>query len=409
MPARFEPPRRQFPTDGPFKREELMNLDNEELNAIPVTKENVHQLAYYCDPIGPSRLRSHFASFQLDVNDIVEDQIRRERFRNWATQDLDKIRLLAEHYKLALATGEAYAYIPQVYWVDEELGKAVRSGPFFVQCRESSFKCYDMRTMVDTLSPMGQPHCDRWRRMEHPHMHDESVCLGTETSSYFNNAESGDLYALMEIFEGLIQIYNPDDPHRHFNDQFRGEIIVEEVEKAPMLVPDSNGIYLAYNDKVWEDCDLAEFKVGGMTLMLSPKEMNFIDRARPDYVRSYLTGLFRDNLPNYVNGVLAERQRLFFDRALPAGNGIEERIANAGITMIPGFNIDDDDMEATYTPYTKEHGIDFTDYDKRQAEQAENAEQAEGEEAPDSSETEAAAVDTEQESGQPQSVGSDTF
>lgn len=409
MPSRFEPPRRQFPANGPFTREELADLTNEQLNNIPVTKANVHQLAFFCDPISPSRLRTHFCSLQLDARDIIQDSLRRDYFRNWATQDLDKIKLLAQHFKLVTYSGEAFAYIPQVYWVDEKLGKAVRSGPFFVQCKRDGFNCHDMRTMSELGYPISDPKCDRWRRMEHPHMHDGSVCLGTESAAYFNNADTGDLYALMETFEGLIQIYNPGDPHRHFNDEFQGQVIVDEPEKVPSLAPDGSGIYLAYVYKEWEDNDLTEVKVAGMNLVLSPQEIKSIKRAHPDYVRSCLMNNLKDYLPHYIRGTCPEKERLFFDRALPAGDSVEDRIAKAGITITPGFNMDDEDMEATYTPYTKEHGLDFTDYDNRQAEEAQNAEQAESEETEDSSETQATPTDSVEAEQRPEPVRSDTF
>ena len=378
----FQPPRRTFPSDGPIERSFLEGATPRDIASIHVTKANVHQLAHYIDPITPATLRNVFGSFAPTAEDILDDQKRARIFRNWCTTELEPIKFLAENFMLVQGPeSNVFVYFPQIYWVDEEVGYAVRSGPFFARPGSSTFLAYDLHGTTSANGRMNQPTAPRWKTMAHPHIRDRSVCLGTEEASYASLYRSKDLYGLMETFENLIQVYNPDSPFVHFNRYFppSAHRIDPPAENNLVLWSTNYGDY-QLDESQSPLGDLTTIETCGYTLNVTDDEINSLRRGRNSDLRSWLSVTFRNLASREINGSLSNpRERDFIMRILPPAPTIREQFEAAGFTFTPGFNASDAEMNGSYTPYKKDYALDFshTPIDPDQPEEGEDPDESE--------------------------------
>ena len=391
----FSPPRRTFPTDGPFTREELLALPDEEIADIPVTEENVHQLAYFCDPIPNARIRTRAGSYMPTIDGLLNPTQRAHWFRDWPTQDPEKIRLLAENYVLHVAgNGHMRVYIPAVYWVHE--GRAVRSGPFTFRPRLSTFHATDLWEVSTTEAIMNQSRFTRWNRMEHPHLNGGHACLGTEEAAYFNLREAGDLYGLAYLFENLVMKYNPASPFRHFMRQFPGETNFTPRLPGPVnIFMNTHDGYVRLNafSVPLDVLDSVEYELLGHHIRVTSQEAQQLDRIHPAQVLDFLRDWFTTNTPDILNDPHTQKYR-FANRILPNPNlRLIERLAVFGITRTAGFNDSDQELTALTIPYKKEHALEYPNENPDETTEANTGGEAPAETEANSSGTDAAEAD----------------
>lgn len=364
------PPRR-FPA-GPLSRTELEAMSIQEIANIPVTNENVLQLAHYCDPINPRLIRSQIGSYAIAESDITNSELREYHFRNWPTQDYERIRNLANNYILPVTSGNARIYIPQVYWVDENTGKAVRSGPFSIRPKVNTFNAIDLHFVKQTSSPMRAEAMTRWQSMEHPHIEDQRVCLGTEESSYYELYKAGDLFGLAFLFERLIRTYNPGSPYRRFRQVFPNEARVRDRDSFPrnIFLCSSDGYATTeiVRDNIPET-PLVPFSVSGISLNLLPEEVSQLSNVRRSRSYSFIIRMLSEDAPRLI---AIEQGRAsssedddatirFYKRILPgeASMTLEKRFFLSGLEISPGFNGSDSELTCFTTPIKSEHAYDL--------------------------------------------------
>jgi len=344
------------------------------------------------------------AERELAQHDILLKNRREELFRNWPTQDLKRVVEVAQNFKLVSVGGNAAVYLPATYWVDEELGRAVRSGPYFVRPRNSTFRVVDLWERCDYDTVIASPLYERWKRIRHPHISQGGeVCLGTEEDTYFNLKAAGDLYSLVCVFEEILKTYNPVSPFEHFNQKFPGSISPIEMPVMEAELFAHPQIYYECVPKDWSDEDLVVLQVDGYKIRLLPRECERILRNGHRYIRDWLSQNLKAYLPNLITGssTLEDENPDFYqllNRIFMPGESWTARAEASGINISPAFNGSDAEMTAAYTPYSTEHAIAFTPDDLNQAIQAEDGDASEGETEEDSSQEEAATADPVTES-----------
>jgi len=397
---RFEPPRRQFPKIGPYDRSDLVDLPPGQINDIKVTPENVHQLGFFADPITPAMIRASLGSNAPAAEGILNEEFRLRWFRDWPTQDLDKIKILAENYVLHIGANEHMRiFIPAVYWVVD--GKAVRSGPFSFRPRGGSFHVIDLWQRYSESSAVGQ--YERWLRMEHPHLNGGHCCLGTEESAFFNLKEAGDLYGLAYLFENLMLKYNPGSPFRRFRQQFPGSVSVyQRTEKQAYIITGSlSSIRTDYVNIDLSEHDTHEFTSLGYTIEVTDFEKKYLETAYPLTFRHWLQNLLSQNARDLISDDLALRAEDYeeadhvwrtdepifrlVDRILPGDDPMVERLERMGIIVKPGLHEANTPLDSLTIPYTKEHALDFPDENTNETEQAQSTSEAAAETEADSS------------------------
>jgi len=368
----FTLPRRTFP-EGPFQRSDLDSLSAREINEIPVTRENFAQLAYYADPIPAALIRSAIGSFSISKQAFLDDMPDvLHRFGEWRNCNEQGVKTLCENYPIILSpNGYARVYIPPVYWIDEALGSVVRSGPFVFWPGSSTYRVNDLSNQVLLSAAAGQGECTRWRRMVHPHIDEGRVCLGTEHTTYINLLAAGDLYGLAEVFERLIQHYNPASPYRRFHQQFEGTTSIDaERERRIVILRDGSDLWATTRTfyEGTQSTETHEWKLGPICLHLFESEIEVMNNVDANRITAWLIDIIRGQGLNFAEGEetdaresLGDEWYEFLDRILPPGETKTERLANAGIRVTPGFHQANTPMDAIYTPILKEQTLDLSD------------------------------------------------
>lgn len=335
----------RFP-DGPLNFDQLLSTPLYDIAKIPKTKENILQLAHFLDPITAYDLRSNLAiSGEVSRSHLADTGTRMDYFRNWPSCLVSAIAPVLENYKVVTQNYRAKVYIPAVYFVDEESGNAYRSGPFLVQPSSSPI-------ILEYGRQPSTPSCGILVSTRHPHVSENRLCLGDESSAYQSTRVSGDCLTPVMIIEQVLQVYNPESPYFHFNAQFPAKIETPQIETHVELT--LSPVYSEASVKVVGGPPPKRLprSFGPISLVLSDEEFESFNKATSDHFYH----LFK-TIQHAEASPSSDWHKIAL-AILPEGNLFRSRLESAGVNITPAFNSSDVLMNAIYTPLDRSHCFD---------------------------------------------------